>query len=991
MTEELSPTQLGYIRRDGQRSRLYLAIHKPATIFAARVNQAFADSDSKDKVVEVDFDGVTTGAYTDILAGMTCYVGSTAGGYDLGMVRMRKVATATKIFPGENSDVKWADNAYLTVVDEFGIWAKYPRLLADGTVYMDYDVAYSNQHSAFKPVVVMGSDAVLWLTGEDVAVGFDASDSWCLSSGSKTYAWTASGGSVTGETTATPTFTFSSVGVYRIACTVTVGGVSSTGYRHVFVYSPSNPPISAGGTDSGFTLAGSPSADMERGGWEFDVTMYGATADISNVRDGAMVILFSRDWYGNDELYIGAQAGRENIKCMGWIAAESIVVNPMEGSANFSVRGPHYFIEKLASFVDGIESGPATPAAWTSIQELTVDKAIWHLLEWRSTVTAVMDFRRSDDTHQAKALQTAQGGLLSQIRANSEPVFASPRFDRYGRLFLEVEAQLVSPVSRGDFPTVLTIEKNDWQNALHITRNTMSRESRVEMSGVYYADGSEPLAYFSLAGGHVFKRFGEAITVERLLLSGQSEANERAGLILGWHNRKYEFEINSASNNCMVDIAPRQYVGVNVAAEDSPRGVAYSGRVIVRRVMMEFESATGFLHNTWIGEEETFAENNVNGDIPPSALSEELDTSVPASPKFPPMPPLGELTYPSPTTPPANNTPPKEIIIKSSNFGVMYTKNYGANWYFMNAGLSEFDRNDIVQLVVTPSGAAYALLGGFDKVMVADSLGGTWRTLFLASSYPESGSHIYGIGINPTKSDEIAIWGGRPWSWSTDGNYGTGLLALGGRGGVSIVMGSATQYLHNDESAVVYSNGGWSIFHSRGTGIQGNFAASYMSRFNESGTPLYQISLQFNVGQGGLARRGVGAGTQDKVFQWDDGGYAGYAEIVGMTANWLTGIDLKDTQGVSFSPTGNFAMGVNAAAVPYKTSDGGATWTSAGGVIPTGQRYWQNCGDDFRWLWAGGNVVRFSSDFGATYAEIVGDMITTAPLIDITGIRMVRL
>ena len=73
----------------------------------------------------ITFDGVTTGAYTDVAADMTLLLGSSAGADDYGRVRVQNVATSTTIpIPRtsagiEDGQLTIVDNAYITVLDRF--------------------------------------------------------------------------------------------------------------------------------------------------------------------------------------------------------------------------------------------------------------------------------------------------------------------------------------------------------------------------------------------------------------------------------------------------------------------------------------------------------------------------------------------------------------------------------------------------------------------------------------------------------------------------------------------------------------------------------------------------------------------------------------------------------------------------------------------------------------------------------------------------------
>ena len=74
--------ELTLLRTQPQRSKLYLSIFEPQTVFQARVNDAGA---AKGDMV-ITYDAVTTGTYLDILGGMTVWVGSTAGARDKGSI-----------------------------------------------------------------------------------------------------------------------------------------------------------------------------------------------------------------------------------------------------------------------------------------------------------------------------------------------------------------------------------------------------------------------------------------------------------------------------------------------------------------------------------------------------------------------------------------------------------------------------------------------------------------------------------------------------------------------------------------------------------------------------------------------------------------------------------------------------------------------------------------------------------------------------------------
>jgi hypothetical protein len=641
MAHTLSPTELGYLRSDGQASFLYLAIANPPTIFTARVNQSFT---TNDMVYEITYD-TAGGTYTDVLPGMTLLIGTSAGAYDLGMARIRKAATATKLYVGEGSEIAWANNVYLTVIDEFGLWAKHLYVDINKVVYMDRDIPYTDQHNLMDPVVVMGPDAIGAVNGDFilhpagmVGAGFDATASW-FPDGSTlaSYAWSAPGsaGSIDGAP-GQKIFLYDTQGTYRVACTVTsTNGKSSTGFRTVIVFDETHLPINQ------FKLKQPPSGDYMRGGWEFSVDMYDQ-ASLALVRDRAKVLLFAKEYYGTTLTKVGPfegfLTGRNAIVCAGWIAGESLTVNPDGGYATFTVKGPQAWISLMNGFPVGVENTSSTPAAWTEIYNLTTDKGLWSFIHWRSTIDTVIDVALSGDTRLSPATEAPAGKLWDQLVAIANlSILAQPCCDRYGRLFVEINGQYIPAASRSSIPVVLTLAKNDLTREYTLDRSYNARVGQVSLSGVAY-DGSTGTALISLANGHIPKRVGDSEIVDHLLLTNQSEANELAGLVIAQRNNLYPtINLPLAANNRAVDICPLQRVGLDLLSADTPRQVSFSGNVWARTITLEFVEKVNFLRASIVAEAETVADISVTGDLPQNAAPG--DTPLPAI-SFPALPPF---------------------------------------------------------------------------------------------------------------------------------------------------------------------------------------------------------------------------------------------------------------------------------------------------------------------------------------------------------------
>ena len=298
----LTGDELAYMRSDLQASQIFLAFPESHVIFAAQVD---GTPGSLDQVVQIAYRDVTTGAYTDIPEMCTLWAGTAAGLYDKGIARIRKAADGSNLYIGETSSIRFADGDYLTVVDDFPPFQRFGvDLTVDPvTTAADYDIAFTDQYSAPNPIVNMGPDGVIYtpnsvVTGDNPAtIPFDASGSYMPDgSGIASHSWGVIGSGLTFDDlgSATPVVSVTNTGTWKVYDTVTgSNGKSTTGWRTVTAHDKTHPPINQ------FNLTSPPTCDRDNdGGWNFVVRMYDQAA-FSSVKDRQQVILFSRDWYGD--------------------------------------------------------------------------------------------------------------------------------------------------------------------------------------------------------------------------------------------------------------------------------------------------------------------------------------------------------------------------------------------------------------------------------------------------------------------------------------------------------------------------------------------------------------------------------------------------------------------------------------------------------------------------------------------------------------------
>ena len=641
----LSTAQKALLRSEEQRSVLGLAILQPKTMLACVIT----DYTGTDMVTEFTFGSVTAGSYSNVLPGHVVYVGSSAGAYDLGIARARKAWTSSMAYIGEESEIAFANGVHITVVDAFDVRAKH-LVVTEEEVFMDVDVDYSDQHENYDPIIRMGGQVVVD-AGESypVTVDYDLSDTDVFDDTIASYSTSASEGSVSNGTTTTPTVTISSYptnGYIRVATTVTTttGGKSFTSYRYIFVFDDTHRPI------EDFVLEDC-GADRDSGGWSATVTL-NEPADITSVRVGGLAVIFSKDYYGGASGTVGLYAGRENIWISGWVYEYSSINDPEFGPYTFDIKDAAFWMSRMNSFPTGVEITTSSPTVWTQVQNLTLDKGLFHYLHWRTTVTQVMDVYLTDDTKYTTAAESSASNIWGQIVDIAESqILAKPTCNYNGMLAVKVPYNLMPAASRNANSTlVMALTNQDYTKTTEI-RKVSNSVSQVVLSGIVADEYGNGTDLYSLSPGHTPGKLGDFLPMPNMLLASQSQSNTLAGLIYAKENNPYpEIPLTLHGNNRAFDIAPIQYATVTGLDE-------YTGTIIPVSISYTYDHESGKNEVEIVFEGETDESDAIyiDGDIPDGTGG---FVSIPSLGRLPSLDPLDLPDIPSfPTTPPSSDTP----------------------------------------------------------------------------------------------------------------------------------------------------------------------------------------------------------------------------------------------------------------------------------------------------------------------------------------------
>jgi hypothetical protein len=654
MARAATSEELGFFRSDGQWEKFSIYLHVPTTIFTAVVDSVTA---GVDPVVEVNYlNGV--GSTGDVLEDMTCLVGTTAGASDIGFVRVRSI-DGSKITIGEASDISWVGGLCLTVIDDFEYWAKKLSFLG-GVYKIESDVAYTDQFTSMAPVPVMGPYIrVVELVGETLSVTTRAYQSWVPDgSGVDSWSWDCSGPSVVDtidDERGGFTVIFNQTGLYRIRCGVTANGKTSTGYRYIRVYDAVDDP-----RITGFSLQNLNTSQAE--GVSFQIDWYNIE-DISLLKDRMSVVLLSENHYGNsvaDINPLGDYAG--NIFTLGRVESGSISFDSELKKITFSVQGNTFWMKAATAWPFVLMDTHATlpgqdvlEVDWMHIDNLTVDKALWVWALYRSTITRSTDIYPSGDEKRAFSCAGNLGPLFDQITGFSEQIGAAPITDRYGRLFVEIDPQLL-PVTapegmpqRGDVLIVMHITKTDWMEQIQIKKLDHSPIGWYQMGGFYY-NGNTFDTMLATAPGNALKQYGTSQSKSNFVVSSQEQCNEFSGLLLAKENNPFSSVIIPlVANNQLIDVAPNQYITISLEPSDTPLGVTWDHvKLIVRKINYTWDDQTGSVTPILECEAEVSGPPGVT-IIPPALPANNLPPFKPFT--FAPvslLPPYHGTTYSNP-------------------------------------------------------------------------------------------------------------------------------------------------------------------------------------------------------------------------------------------------------------------------------------------------------------------------------------------------------
>lgn len=666
----LTPGQLDNLRDDHPHvTRAYLSVLKPAQVYCGTVGGVPSRGDRDITVVDV------SGNIANVVAGQTILVGVSCG--DNSISKRRLKSRVGQVLTVDENGVNWQVGDFVTVMENWELFPIYPRILntTPYTMYKDYDGVYGNQNERDDPVAIMGPPWSGFLDGATVVAQLDGSASYAIAPGAVilSHAWAATGGAVADLNAAATYITFNAVGTYWVSLTVTDdNGKTHITRRPFFVHTRTGATAPYRGFRATVSLSHVNGATLN----------IDALDDASDWPDGTMLVLWTEELFDTVKSPIGYFSGREHIRFVGYISDGNISIDPEDvGGLGIIAVSVDRLLATLKMWSIALIDTTRSPASWYEYQNLTVARALRHYWGRHSTLFGIADVRLPISSILRKgSVEFPEGDLLGQAQqfAHDKGIFANIGCNKQGAVYVEIDPMMVLETNRGAIDTVQDITLVDWQDHIELVHRERQPLSWASLSGVLW-NGAAGTPYIAVMPGSSPEIEGAGNDdVQFQMLSGQTDANQKVGLLYAKHNNDIrEFRVpRLAGNYSHIDVYPQEFYDVTIAAADNKRGISIAARgMIPRSVTLAYNPDDSIVTVGAVMEPETVdVVDGIPGDYPTSVPMPEMTTYNPEPPKYPDM-----------------EAVPATLVAFTGGTGTYWSKDVGTSWAARNTGKAGTD------------------------------------------------------------------------------------------------------------------------------------------------------------------------------------------------------------------------------------------------------------------------------------------------------------
>lgn len=624
----ISAPDAATLRQFPQGVRRYLSPAPRVAVFAARVSSGTIQRDAvTGGVIAIPYDTVTLGAYTGVIVGMTLDIGTTAGGAEIGKVRVRS-ANAAQILIGEPPLALAAGN-YLTARYEFRLWQVKPRRYEDTTdaayptsftEFHDYDVVYSNQNMAIPPKANITAGGLSHVkpagfvdVGQDYrTVTLSSADSITLAHGAaiSSRVWNVADGTIiTGTTGSTQITVRFPVGFRYVTLTVTdSNGASSLMRLPIWTHDADNMPLTEFTVTRDETRAG--------GGREMRFEIFGQ-ADASLLPEGSAICYWEDADFGGDNAPSGYRG-----QFLGWATRDATLFRLYRSRYSLDVAGAAGWLERFGGFAQTLIDPGRTPTQWHEMQRLTLDRAAHYALRAYTNALSLVNFYTSTVSDEAQTITLGRGSAWGQLVELVRGYCGTAGCDTLGGIWLREHLSYQSAATQAGATPVISLTNADWTDAegLVVQQEKSEAVGLVEASGATYIGGVLTLLASRARGKGGVGR----TTLPFQVVASQDALNARAGRHLArLNNPRPRVRLRLLDNLDAVEPCWNEPIALSSVGENVRGLVLNNARFLLMRVSAEHSNQPGVPAKmvTWTLEATTSGESGITLDVPAKTVT----------------------------------------------------------------------------------------------------------------------------------------------------------------------------------------------------------------------------------------------------------------------------------------------------------------------------------------------------------------------------------
>lgn len=407
----------------------------------------------------------TGGNLANVAAGMAVLVSGTAR-----YVRIKSLDAGTStLVLAENPLALTAGEALIIYGARFP-FTRYQRVITDGTVYKDWDIAWPGQYAAMPPRPVVVPEVVVADVDEDVTISALSSAAMSPSGAISSYGWSAGTDGVITGSGGSVSVHYTSAGFRYLRASVT-DDQGTVAYRYIPCWIGLEPTPT-----TGVSLNWRPG-----NGWQADIEI---EIPLSYTYSRRSAFPLQRSPVALADLDTG------DVLFYGFVHPQGLTYTYERERLRFTALSPLAYLNTLYSYPFLVATAALGAAdEWAEVYSLTLQRAIWYLLYWHSNITQLANVFFESTDRSIEGQEFSAGTLLAQLTEVSKAAFWQPRGWRTGGFSV-----VVDPLYNSLFSSLATLTLNAADVAGEITRDlAMDWISEARLMGIYYAGGWVPL------------------------------------------------------------------------------------------------------------------------------------------------------------------------------------------------------------------------------------------------------------------------------------------------------------------------------------------------------------------------------------------------------------------------------------------------------------------------------------------------------------------